>query len=105
MPGRDQVIALVAELVHVLDGASSPGPTISFSLTDDVPEVQLKAQGLTVAPTEDGEAALKVSCLLLAGDSGTPGDDPLIRDTADYGFERGQEVTDRLLRSPTRQDR
>ena len=105
MPGRDQVIALVAELVHVLDGASSPGPTISFSLTDDVPVVLLEAQGLTVALTEDGEAALKVRRLLLAGDSGTPGDEPLIRDTADNGFERGQEVADRLLRSPTGQDR
>ena len=105
VPCGDRIAALVAELVNVLDSAGSPGPTISLGLADDVPVVQLKAEGLTVAPAEDGEAVLKVSRLLLAGDSGAPGDETLIRYTADNGFERGQKVADRLLRGPTGQDR
>ncbi len=101
VPCGDRIAALIAELVNVLNGTGSPGPTISLGLADDVPVVQLEAKRLTVAPADDGEAILKVGRLLLAGDSGASGDEALIRYTADDGFERGQEVADRLLRSPT----
>jgi hypothetical protein len=104
MPSRDQVTALVANFVHVLDCAGRPGAAMTLDLADDVAVIELEARGLAVAPAEDSKALLKMGGLLLAGDSGASDDETLARDTADDGLERSQEVTDRLLRGPTGQD-
>jgi hypothetical protein len=104
VPHSDLVTALVAELVHVLNRADRPETTIPLDLTDDVAVVQLQAEGLAVAPAEDGEAVLEVGGLLLADDPGTSDDEAFARDAADHGLERRQEVADCLLRGPTGQD-
>jgi hypothetical protein len=63
--------------------------------------IQLQAKGLTVAPIEDGETGLEVGSLLLVGHVWASADESFARDAAENGFERRQEVKDRLLRRPT----
>jgi hypothetical protein len=74
---------------------------MTLGLTKGVAMVELQTEGLTVTPGENGEAVLEMRGLLLPGCPGSPHYETLARDAADNGFERRQEVADRVLRSPT----